>query len=118
MNIKQTSAPLVTGLVSASICFSFGFFANVFKYNGLEFFYAYIAFLILLCYPMNIAAIYFQKSFPDLNSHNKLVNKITRSSKFRPVSVLLTGCMVILIALIIFDIATYVLDFFVQHTSY
>nr|MCX3323947.1 hypothetical protein [Bacillus paranthracis] len=69
MNIKQTSTPLVTGLVSASICFSFGFFTNVFKYNGLEFFYAYIAFLILLCYPMNIAALYFQKAFPNLNSH-------------------------------------------------
>ena len=112
MNIKQTSTPLVTGLISASICFSFGFFTNVFKYNGLEFFYAYIVFLILLCYPMNIAVIYFQKAFPDLNSHSKLVNKITGSSKFRPISVLLTGCIVILVALIMFDIATYVLDFF------
>ncbi|MDE4967689.1 hypothetical protein NAI41_09995, partial [Francisella tularensis subsp. holarctica] len=29
-----------------------------------------------------------------------------------PISILLTGCMVILVAFIIFDIATYVLDFF------
>ncbi|WP_395167174.1 hypothetical protein [Francisella salimarina] len=112
MNIKQTSTPLITGLVSASICFSFGFFSNVFKYNGLEFFYAYIAFLVLLCYPMNLIAIYFQKAFPDLNSHNKLVYKITGSNKFKPVSILLTGIMIIFVALIMFNMSTYVLDFF------
>lgn len=112
MNIKQTSTPLVTGLVSASICFSFGFFSNVFKYNGLEFFYAYIAFLVLLCYPMNLIAIYFQKAYPDLNSHSKLVYKITGSSKFRPISILLTGIMIILVALVMFNMSTYVLDFF------
>ncbi|MDE4994589.1 hypothetical protein NAH09_10950, partial [Francisella tularensis subsp. holarctica] len=82
-------------------------FTNVFIYNGLEFFYAYIAFLILLCYPMNIAALYFQKAFPNLNSHSKLVYKITGRSKFRPISILLTGCMVILVAWIMCDIATY-----------
>ncbi|MDE4974301.1 hypothetical protein [Francisella tularensis] len=48
MNIKQTSTPIVTGLVYASICFSFGFFTNVYKYNGLEFIYDNISFLILL----------------------------------------------------------------------
>ncbi|MDE5039622.1 hypothetical protein NAI75_09645, partial [Francisella tularensis subsp. holarctica] len=70
------------------------------------------AFLILLFYPMNIAALYFQTAFPNLNSHSKLVYKIPGSSKFRPISILLTGCMVILVAFIMFDIATYVLDFF------
>lgn len=112
MNIKQTSTPLVTGLVSASICFSFGFFSNVFKYNGLEFFYAYIGFLVLLCYPMNLIAIYFQKAYPDLNSHSKLVYKITGSSKFRPISILLTGTMIILVSLVMFNMSNYILDFF------
>lgn len=112
MSIKQTSTPLITGIVSASICFCFGFFTNVFKYNGLEFFYAYIAFLILLCYPMNLVAIYFQKAYPNLNTHDKLVKKITGSSKFKPVSILLTIIMITLVALIIFNMSTYVLDFF------
>lgn len=112
MNIKQTSTPLVTGLVSTAICFSFGFFTNVFKYNGLEFFYAYIAFLILLCYPMNLVAIYFQKAFPELNTHTKLVRQVTGSTKFRPISILLTLTMVILVALVMFNVSTYVLDFF------
>ena len=58
MNIKQIAIPLVTGLISASICFSVSFFTDVFKYNGLEFFYAYIVFLYC-CVIMNIAAIYF-----------------------------------------------------------
>ncbi|AIT08938.1 membrane protein [Candidatus Francisella endociliophora] len=112
MTIKQTSTPLVTGLVSAAICFSFGFFTNVFKYNGLEFFYAYIAFLILLCYPMNLVAIYFQKTFPTLNTHNKLIRQLTGSAKFRPMSILLTLTMVVLVALVMFNVSTYVLDFF------
>lgn len=56
--------------------FQFWILSNVFKYNGLEFFYAYIAFLVLLCYPMNLIAIYFQKAYPDLNSHSKLVYKL------------------------------------------
>ncbi|MDE4951317.1 hypothetical protein NAI70_12560, partial [Francisella tularensis subsp. holarctica] len=77
---KQSSSPLVSGLVSASICFCFGFFTIVFKYNGLEFFYAYIAFLILLCYPMIIYALYFQIGFPNFLSHSKVVYKISGSS--------------------------------------
>lgn len=112
MNIKQTSTPLITGLVSTAICFSFGFFTNVFKYNGLEFFYAYIAFLILLCYPMNLVAIYFQQALPTANTHSQLINKITGSSKLRPISLLLTGTMIIIVALVMFNMSTYVLDFF------
>ena len=100
MSIKQTSTPLITGLVSAATCFSFGFFTNVFKYNGLEFFYAYIAFLILLCYPMNLVAIYLQRALPDLNSHSKLIAQITGSSKLKPVSILLTGATIIITSLI------------------
>ncbi|MED7788983.1 hypothetical protein [Francisella sp. 19X1-34] len=112
MNIKQTSTPLVIGLVSTATCFSFSFFTNVFKYNGLEFFYAYIAFLILLCYPMNIVAIYLQKSLPQLNSHGKLITHITGTSRLKPISILLSGAMIILVSLVMFNMATYVLDFF------
>ncbi|ASG67651.1 hypothetical protein CDV26_03930 [Francisella halioticida] len=112
MNIKQTSTPLVIGLVSTAICFSFSFFTNVFKYNGLEFFYAYIAFLILLCYPMNLVAIHLQKTLPNLGSHSKLIAKITGTSKLKPISILLTGTVIILVSLVMFNISTYVLDFF------
>jgi hypothetical protein len=112
MNIKHTSTPLITGLVSTATCFSFGFFSSVFKYNGLEFFYAYIAFLVLLCYPMNLVAIYLQKAFPTLNTHSKLITQAIGSSKLRAISILLTGTMMLLAALIIFNISTYVLDFF------
>ncbi|QIW10432.1 hypothetical protein [Francisella sp. LA112445] len=112
MKIKQTSTPLVIGLVSTATCFSFSFFTNVFKYNGLEFFYAYVAFLILLCYPMNLAAIYLQKTLPQLTSHSKLIAHITGTSKLKPISILLAGAMIILVSLIMFNMATYVLDFF------
>ncbi|API87044.1 hypothetical protein [Francisella uliginis] len=112
MNIKQTSTPLVIGLVSTATCFSFSFFTNVFKYNGLEFFYAYIAFLILLCYPMNLVAIYLQKTLPEIGSHSSLIAKITGTSKLKPISILLAGAMILLVSLVMFNMSTYVLDFF------
>ena len=45
MDIKKTAPPLVTGLISTALCFSLGFFNNVFKYNGLEFFLCLYSFL-------------------------------------------------------------------------
>lgn len=111
MNIKQTAQPLVTGIVATALCFSLGFFNNVFKYNGFQFFYAYIAFTILLCYPMNIVAIYLEKTHPEINTHSKLVKKLTGSSKLRPLSVLLTGSMIVILSIVTFSITSYFLDF-------
>ncbi|GAB4222488.1 MAG: hypothetical protein Kow0076_3840 [Francisella sp.] len=117
MENKKTTPPVITGIISTSICFSLGFFTNVFKYNGLIFFYAYIAFLILLCYPTNIVSLYLQKAFPDLLTHSALIKKITKSSKFRPISILLTACILMLVSLIMLNIATYFLDIFDNVTA-
>ena len=112
MDIKKTAPPLVTGLISTALCFSLGFFNNVFKYNGLEFFYAYIAFSIILCYPMNLVAVYLERAYPQLHTHSGLVKQLTGSSKLRVVSVLLTGTTIIILSLIVFSISSYFLDFF------
>jgi hypothetical protein len=112
MNIKKTAPPLVTGLISTALCFSLGFFNNVFKYNGLEFFYAYIAFSIILCYPMNLVAVYLERAYPQLHTHSGLVKQITGSSKLRVFSILLTGTTIIILSLIVFSISSYFLDFF------
>lgn len=111
MNIKQTAQPLVTGVIATALCFSLGFFESVFKYNGFQFFYAYIAFTLLLCYPMNIIAIYLEKVHPEINTHSKLIKKLTGSSKLKPLSVLLTGSMVVILSIVIFSITSYFLDF-------
>ena len=111
MDIKKTTPPLVTGLISTALCFSLGFFNNVFTYNGLEFFYAYIAFSILLCYPMNLVAIYLEKTYPQINTHSKLVKLLTGSSKLRTLSILFTGVTIIILAIIILNITSYSLDF-------
>ena len=112
MDIKKTAPPLVTGLISTALCFSLGFFNNVFKYNGLEFFYAYIAFSIILCYPMNLVVVYLERVYPQLNTHSRLVNQLTNSSKLRVISILLTGTTIIILSLIVFSISSYFLDFF------
>jgi len=112
MDIKKTAPPLVTGLISTALCFSLGFFNSVFKYNGLEFFYAYIAFSIILCYPMNLVAVYLERAYPQLHTHSGLVKQLTGSSKLRVVSVLLTAVTIIILSLIVFSISSYFLDFF------
>ncbi|WP_244947440.1 hypothetical protein [Allofrancisella inopinata] len=110
MNIKQTYASLLVGFISTATCFSFGFFTTVFKYNGLEFFYAYIIFSILLSYPMNLVAFYIGKFHPEINTYSSLVKYIIGSSKFRSISILFTGTIVILLTLILFNTATYLSD--------
>ena len=111
MNIKKTSSPLVIGLISTALCFSLGFFNNVFAYNGFQFFYAYIAFSIILCYPMNLVATYLQKSYPNINTHSKLTKQLTGSSKLKTLSILFTGAIVLILSMIILNISTYALDF-------
>ncbi len=111
MDINKTSSPLVIGLLSTALCFSLGFFKNVFTYNGLDFFYAYITFSIILCYPMNLVAIYLQKSYPEINTHSKLIKQLTGSSKLNILSFLFTGTTLLILSIIILNISSYALDF-------
>ncbi|KEI35952.1 sodium-dependent transporter [Francisella sp. W12-1067] len=110
MNIKQTYASLLVGFISTATCFSFGFFTTVLKYNGLEFFYAYIIFSILLSYTMNLVAFYISKFHPEINTYSSLVKYVIGSSKFRSISILFTGTVIILLTLILFNTVTYLSD--------
>ena len=111
MDIKKTTTPLVKGLISTALCFSLGFFNNVFKYSGLEFFYIYIAFSIILCYPINLVAVYLERAYPQLHTHSGLIKQLTGSSKLRVFSILLTVTTIIMLSLIVFSISSYFLDF-------
>ncbi|AJC48897.1 membrane protein [Allofrancisella guangzhouensis] len=111
MNIKQIYSPILIGIISTAICFNFGFLTTVFSYSGLKFFYAYIIFSILICYPINLIAFYISKLHPEINTHSSLTKYIVGSSKFRSISVLFTGILIILLTLILFTISVYLSDF-------
>ncbi|MFC4892688.1 hypothetical protein ACFPDQ_06455 [Pseudofrancisella aestuarii] len=112
MNIKQTSISLIIGIISSSICFSFGFFSSVYTYNGWSFFLTYTILTLILSLPVSLTATFLEKKYPNITTHSELTKKLSNTSKLTPLSLLITGILLILLSVILFEVSTYVLDFF------
>ncbi|APC96653.1 hypothetical protein [Francisella frigiditurris] len=112
MNIKQTSISIIIGIISSSICFSFGFFSSVYTYNGWSFFLTYTILTLIFSLPVSLTTIFLEKKYPTITTHTQLTKKLSNTSKLTPLSLLVTGTLLILLSIILFEVSTYILDFF------
>ena len=102
MNTKQIKTPIVIGIISTTLCFSFGFFTDLYEY-GINFLYAYIFFMLLLCYPMNVISLY-------LNKLSKNTSTLFNRSYLKKFSILFVWVVVVLASFAILNASALSMD--------
>ena len=104
MNIKQILVPIIVGTIATTLCFSFGFFTDLYEY-GINFFYIYIIFTLLLCYPMNIIALYINNNHCDANTHCKLSKTLLGTSELKMFCMLFVWVIIVITSFAILNIS-------------